>query len=126
MKEQESIQLTSEGYMPLTIERLTANIETGTGKGTLYSLCHYYEQNGDLMRDPEMCFIVVDNRSHPQEYEAIEIYPQLFRQDSSDQFDECIRIENNRVTSYIKVWQQGQCSVAAIWFKNLQQQGFLK
>ena len=37
-----------EGYMPLVVEKL---------EGTpLVSLCHYGEQNGDLMRGPGSCF----------------------------------------------------------------------
>jgi uncharacterized protein DUF6908 len=35
-------------YMQVVVERLDANC---------YSVAHYYEQNGDLMRDPEMCFV---------------------------------------------------------------------
>jgi hypothetical protein len=34
-------------FMPLSVEILTPS---------LISLCHYGEQNGDLMRDPEMLF----------------------------------------------------------------------
>lgn len=46
------IQVESEGYMPLSIEMI------GPGPRGLPSLsvCHYGEQNGDLMRDPEVCF----------------------------------------------------------------------
>ena len=37
----------SKTFMPLSIEKL--------GKAVI-SICHYGEQNGDLMRDPEMIF----------------------------------------------------------------------
>ena len=41
------------GYMPLSVECI------GTwGTGKIYSLAHYSEQNGDLMADPEMTFLV--------------------------------------------------------------------
>jgi len=48
--------------MSLTIEKPDSNLNP-SGKVTTYGLSHYYEQNGDLLRDPEMVFIVVDNRS---------------------------------------------------------------
>jgi hypothetical protein len=40
-------------YMPLVIEALD---ESGPMGMPAISVCHYGEQNGDLMRDPEMCF----------------------------------------------------------------------
>ncbi len=40
-------------YMPLVIEALD---ESGPMGLPAISVCHYGEQNGDLMRDPEMCF----------------------------------------------------------------------
>jgi len=40
-------------YMPLVIEALD---ESGPMGLPAISVCHYGEHNGDLMRDPEMCF----------------------------------------------------------------------
>ena len=40
-------------YMPLVIE---ATDESGPCGLPALSVCHYGEQNGDAMRDPEMCF----------------------------------------------------------------------
>jgi hypothetical protein len=39
--------------MALVIE---ATDESGPGGLPALSVCHYGEQNGDAMRDPEMCF----------------------------------------------------------------------
>jgi hypothetical protein len=47
-----AVRLTVNGYMPLSIE----SIGTSADGNRLISLCHYGEQNGDLMRDPEMVF----------------------------------------------------------------------
>lgn len=62
--------LESPGFMPLNVEVIARNEKEGT---ITYSLMHYYRQNGDLMRDPEM---------------EIKVYPSLkmaealtFRQD---------------------------------------------
>src|SRR5574337_350632 len=40
------LRLERDPFLPLVIERL----------GSLISIAHYGEQNGDLMRDPEVCF----------------------------------------------------------------------
>ncbi len=40
--------------------------------GSLFSVAHYYEQNGDMMRDPDMEFL----KAHDGNY-----YPAFFRQD---------------------------------------------
>ncbi len=42
----------SQAYMPLHVERLFS-----FKVGTLYSLAHYFKQNGDMCQDPEMTFI---------------------------------------------------------------------
>lgn len=112
-------------YLPLVIERLQQNIKTPVGVGTLYSLCHYFELNGDLMRDPEMCFIVVDNRKTPKDYMAVVVYPQMYQLDSLGLYEESIRIENGMVTNCIDIWQKGHCSFANQWMKNIAEQGFL-
>jgi len=47
------IRCEASGYMPLVIEDISMGY-----KGTEYSITHYYEQNGDLMRDPEITFVI--------------------------------------------------------------------
>ena len=42
--------------MPLSIEDIGPSAEGHR----LISLCHYGEQNGDLMRDPDMVFQILD------------------------------------------------------------------
>jgi hypothetical protein len=118
-------KLMSEGFMPLTIEKLEENLLTPWGVGTTYSLCHYYEQNGDLMRDPEMVFIVVDNRSEEKDYENLHIYPKMYQQDNIGIYEESITIEFGKITSYIKAWQAAHVQFAQQWLSNIKEQGFL-
>ncbi|MFO0776513.1 MAG: hypothetical protein U0223_02775, partial [Nitrospira sp.] len=47
-----AVRITVRGYMPLSIEEIGSS---GDGH-RLVSLCHYGEQNGDLMRDPDIVF----------------------------------------------------------------------
>ncbi len=42
----------NKAYMPVHIEKLYDD-----EKGAVYSLTHYYKQNGDMMRDPDMEFL---------------------------------------------------------------------
>lgn len=46
----------ASGFMPLVIEDISIGY-----KGTEYSIAHYYEQNGDPMRDPEITFVIDKN-----------------------------------------------------------------
>jgi hypothetical protein len=63
------IDNTNETFMPIIIEQIYH--ENVYGK--VYSLTHYYKQNSDLMRDPEMTFLVNDDDN--------KIYPLSFQQD---------------------------------------------
>jgi hypothetical protein len=47
------LRIENPPYMALVIE---ATDESGPCGLPAISVCHYGEQNGDLMRDPEMCF----------------------------------------------------------------------
>ena len=47
-----AIRLTANGYMPLSVE----DIGQSTDGHRLIAISHYGEQQGDLMRDPEMIF----------------------------------------------------------------------
>lgn len=126
LKGEQLIKLYSEGFMPLSMERLEENILTPDGVATTYSLCHYYKLNGDLMRDPEMVFIVVDSRKDEKDIKAVHIYPQLYRQDSLGLYEESIRMENGMIKSFIKTWQADHCAFANRWLRNIQMQGFIR
>jgi len=51
--------LKSEGFMPLTVETWME------GDFLNVSVCHYGEQNGDLMADPEMVFLLAYGQEVP-------------------------------------------------------------
>lgn len=120
------LKLTASEFMPLVLEQIGEEISTPFDKGKLYSLAHYYEQNGDAMRDPEMVFIVVDNRTDAKDFQMIGIYPQMFQQDNLGLHEESICIEDNKVTTYKPTWQAGHVTFANQWLQNIRQQGFLR
>lgn len=126
LNRQQHLKLQADEFMPLTLEQIDEHITTPWGEGKLYSLSHHYVLNGDLMRDPEICFIVVDNRNEEKEFEMIGIYPQMYQQDNLGLYEESVRIENGKLTTFIKTWQHSHCSFANLWLANIAKQGFLK
>ena len=55
LKGHNSYKLESKGFMPLTVETWQQGESI-----TMVSMCHYGEQNGDLMKDPDILFQVKD------------------------------------------------------------------
>lgn len=111
-----AIRLTVNGYMPLSIEDIGKS-ELGN---RLISICHYGEQNGDLMRDPEMVFEVY---AYPTPHHA---EPLSFRNDYMGFMQEVYRYDDAGKKTHVNgQLKQELKSFARTWFKNLKDQGFL-
>ena len=82
------IRLDNPPYMRLVIEYI------GDGPRGMPSIAvaHYYEQNGDAMRDPEIVVEVNPDENGPLSWKNGEWYPVSYRQDNLD-----IRSEERRV-----------------------------
>lgn len=126
LRDAKYLKLLSEGFMPLVIEKLEDNVVTPLGVGFTLSLCHYYVENGDLMRDPEMVFIIVDNRHQEERIQDVHIFPKLFQLDNIGLYEESIHIETGQIKLIQKKWQNEHCSFANFWLNNILQQGFFK
>ncbi len=112
--------------MPLTMELIGVGIETPWGMADLYSLCHYYEQNSDLMQDPEMCFLVTDERNgFAADYEKLQIAPYMFRQANMGIYQDSVIMENSKLTKFRRRQQKDQTMFANTWLTNIREQGFL-
>ena len=102
-------------YMALVIE---ATDESGPCGLPAISVAHYGEQNGDLMRDPEMCFeLGFAVGAH--------LTPFYFRNDylGIEQFSRTIEGDN-----YVfdrDLYDQHE-KFAGLWDKNLSRQGFIE
>ncbi|MBE9598693.1 hypothetical protein [Pedobacter sp. MC2016-24] len=125
LKGNDHIKIDNEPYMPLTIEKIGDNIITPTGTGMLYSLCHYYKENGDLMQDPEMCFIAVDQRDKPEAWADYHVFPYMFRQANIGFYQESILFADGKTHQINKAMQADHTAFANQWLENLQAQGFL-
>ena len=121
------IQLHGTAVKPLNVELVEEEVTTSSSeKGKLYSVSHTLKEAGSLMRDPEMCFIVVDNRKDPGDLHNVAVYPQLYRQDNMDLYEECVVIEKGVIKSYKPLWQEGHYLFATQWLKDIKEQGFLR
>lgn len=108
-------------FIPLTLEAI-GNGPTGA---PAYSFCHYGEQNGDLMRDPEVCF---ELRVVGQGASARRVLvPYYFRQDYMGYEAQAITEDFETESDYHTDWSEVRdiAIFAKIWSKNIRAQGFL-
>jgi len=110
------IESPSAGLMRLCIEA----IGTGPNGFPLVSVAHYYEQNGDLVADPEMTFEVA-----PGLKSAAEFYPVTFEMPGMGVYRQATWADDAG-----KVWVNArekaeQASFARLWDRNIRAQGFV-
>jgi len=91
-------------YMPLSIEKL--------GK-TVISICHYGEQNGDLMRDPEMIF---------WKDESGDYFPFYFRNDYANIENFAGEVKGYGLSIFDKAEQFQQAKFAETWLNSIKHQ----
>ena len=109
----EYVKIENGAFMPLSIEKIG---QSPHGLPAI-SVCHYGEQNGDLMRDPEMCFeITPDGQFHPY----------YFRNDYAGTEQEvyfCTEDGRKMIRPRLK---KDLSAFARQWSANLREQGFIK
>ena len=106
-------KFTAKGYMDLTIEKTW---ETDPEGNPVYSICHYGEMNGDLMRDPEMTFGV--------DWEKGTVLPMSFRNDYMGIDIEYFVWKNGLATGIRWGWFRDGDEFLWTWGKNIAEQGF--
>ena len=107
------LKIENPPFMALVIE---ATDESGPCGLPAISVCHYGEQNGDLMRDPEMCFeFGLAGGSH--------LNPFYYRNDDAgvEQWSRFIREAN--YCYHTQLHHQHE-RFAKLWDKNLREQRF--
>jgi hypothetical protein len=110
-----AVRITVPGYMPLSVE------EIGTsGDGyRLVSLCQYGEQNGDLMRDCDLVFMITDLPI------GAAAEPVSFRNDYLGIVQDVYRYdETGRRTHVVLSLKQELKEFARAWLGTLRDQGF--
>ena len=83
--------------------------------GTIYSIAHYYKQNGDMVCDPDMTFLVArtDGKVYPITFEQ----GGLMYQESVVWSD-----DGQRIASYRLKMQRDQKRFADMWLANIGEQ----
>jgi len=100
-------------FMPLSIEI----IGRGPRGGILISVMHWYEQNGDLMRDPDIEIEFLPGSG--------EWLPVSYRQDSFGSFQEAVAIEDGELRLNAKRVHD-LLAFMKFWDKNIGEQGFVE
>jgi hypothetical protein len=93
-------------YMPLSIEVIGKN---------LVSVAHYFEQNGDLVPDPDAVYFT----GYGVENGWVPVYLQM----AIGTFYEASWVEDGEITRFDLREQAEQASFANMWARNLQEQG---
>jgi len=110
-----AVHIAVSGYMPLSVEEIGSS---GDGY-RLVSLCQYGEQNGDLMRDPDIVFLF---HNLP---DGVAAEPVSFRNDYLGIVQEVYRYdESGKRTHVLPTLKQDLTKFAESWFANLKDQGF--
>jgi hypothetical protein len=102
--------------MALVIEDIQ---QRGPNGSPLISVAHYGEQNGDLMRDPEMVFEIERNG------EQIKMMPTYWRNDYVGK-EEFSAIEEDGRWLVVAALQRAHTEFAKMWDANLGAQGFVE
>jgi len=106
------------GIMAVHVENI-GHIKS-TGNGNLYSITHYYKQNGDMIRDPEMIFW--GGKMANKKAELIDTYyPIYFRQDPMVE-EESVVFEEGECKGYRRAMQADHARFANTWMKNIKEQ----
>lgn len=107
------LQAGGGSMMPLVIERLHT-----VPAGTIYSLSHYGEMNGDLMADPDMTFL------RPSEARN-DFYPLSFRNDYMGVDRQAVTWgDDGKLKSFYVREQRDEATFAGQWLVNIRDQGY--
>ena len=106
--ESKKIDNTKGVFMPVHVEVVAL-----CNLGRIFSIAHYYTQNGDLMRDPDMEFFQGDDG---------EYYPISFWQDAPPVRDEAVEWKGNEISGIRPKLQAALATFANTWMKNIKEQ----
>ena len=114
----QAVRITVSGYMPLAVEEIYPSDD---GHRQI-SLTHYGEQNGDMMRDPEIVFelhtagelVYAEPVYFRNDYMGIENFVYKTREERPGV---TVKLVSPRLKNELR-------SFARVWFRNLRDQGF--
>ena len=84
----------SRVYMPLSIEVIN-EVSSGLIRGKIFSLAHYFVQNGDLMADPEITYLQIFTGTNALGEPVHNYLPMTYTNHSIGKFQEVVPIEED-------------------------------
>lgn len=105
------IDNTDGTFMPVHVDYLDQS-----AYGCIYAVAHHYIQNGDVMQDPDMTFLI-NNQG---------VFPLTFQQDNVALYQEAAGVENGQLILYDSKIQADLASFANDWMKNILEQQDIK
>lgn len=96
-------------FMPVSLEVIFEN-----EKYRIISMAHYFEQNGDLMADPEMCFIHLKGMNS--------FIPSYYKQDNLGIEQESVLFKDGIIKGVRTRMQTSHTVFANMWLRNIKQQ----
>ncbi len=108
------------GLMRMCIE----HVGNGLRGMTLVSIAHYFEQNGDLMADPDLVFEVNPDEDGPLSWKTGEWGPVSFTQHSTGTYQEAVILREGKVMIAPRLVASLK-SFARMWDRNLKAQGYV-
>jgi hypothetical protein len=111
-------------FMPLSVEKLRSDVHFAGETINIYSFSHYYEQNGDLVPDPDMTFAVVQSpvQNPAARHQAISqplVIPLTFQ--NSMYYTEAVYFQNGKWLIH-PAQQRDLADFANNWLRNLKWQ----
>ena len=102
-------------FMAVVVEDVT--LQYGVNEGQFISIAHYFEQNGDLMADPEMVFW------KPTDYNDKTVYyPVYYKMDGFGTEEISVLFEKGKMSGYYKRMQKDHAVFAGTWMENIKYQ----
>ena len=94
----------SGGFMDLVVERLHhLDADIPDQPGLVYSMAHYFEQNGDLCSDPEMTLIVYPERESAEALSYQQAIPPMYQVVYPAE-GSVITAHKRELNSFLKTW----------------------
>jgi len=100
---------TDGAFMSISVEVIFED-----SKFKIISLAHYFLQCGDLMADPEMCFLFSKTQGV--------YFPIYYKQDTMGVEEESVEMEDGEITRLNLTLQQEHTRFANMWLRNIKYQ----
>lgn len=104
----------NETFMPVHVELISC------ASAKVYSVTHYYEQNGDLVTDPEMTFLKTQKIT--KKGDLIDAYIPLSIEHGGRRYDKCADFDGEKVERFWPRSMRDQANFGNEWMNNIKLQ----